>query len=618
MHRSAHLLLAGPCLGLLSALVCAGCNSQSNPAPALSTAAAAVTSVATYVPQGPFPRGAAPASSVDPATVGPVLSVLSPARGATTDQAVVDVRIQADDPDGVRGVTVEGLAAQPTGTAGNVWLASVPLQPGFNLLHVESSDALGNVSKSVFSVTQGTFEPDTNPSPDAIYALVTQPGLDRISQVAEAQAAQLDLFSLIAATPTLIDTTALKLTVTGLSHDPLGLDIVPATDGLTATIDATNVVVFANVRVLGVSPGTVRIEADTLQVVGNAVDSSPAARARALGLEIDTAQVSLTGFRLVTSSSLLNAGLRVFRNTIRNKVESVLEDLLLDTVDDLLGTALMAFGQPAALTFSVDPAQVARGATLDLQVAQARAQGPALMLRADASLSPAPAVAFPGRQRWIGGVPPLAATAPSPHMFTATLSERVINDAFFAFWSSGALGYTLDGTQPQTGTFHLNASILYPFFPDVRALAPDPATPIVITLTTEAPAVIRVTDVGVRMQLGEAEIGLALDYMDGGPREHLVTLRAAFDLDLTFDVRADSFRAAVDLRELSTDVTAEPVIDIADQQLEDMLQQLAPWLLQRYSLSIPPIKIPGLPFGLSLSNAAVELGQHRLTVRGDL
>ena len=158
MHRSAHLLLAGPCLGLLSALVCAGCNSQSNPAPALSTAAAAVTSVATYVPQGPFPRGAAPASSVDPATVGPVLSVLSPARGATTDQAVVDVRIQADDPDGVRGVTVEGLAAQPTGTAGNVWLASVPLQPGFNLLHVESSDALGNVSKSVFSVTQGTFE----------------------------------------------------------------------------------------------------------------------------------------------------------------------------------------------------------------------------------------------------------------------------------------------------------------------------------------------------------------------------------------------------------------------------------------------------------------------------
>ena len=97
-----------------------------------------------------------------------------------------------------------------------------------------------------------------------------------------------------------------------------------------------------------------------------------------------------------------------------------------------------------------------------------------------------------------------------------------------------------------------------------------------------------------------------------------MTLRAAFDLDLTFDVRADSFRAAVDLRELSTDVTAEPVIDIADQQLEDMLQQLAPWLLQRYSLSIPPIKIPGLPFGLSLSNAAVELGQHRLTVRGDL
>ncbi|MEZ6184172.1 MAG: hypothetical protein R3F62_04070 [Planctomycetota bacterium] len=618
MHRSALILVLASLGAVATALICCGCNNQSNPAPVQSTAAAAVTSAPPYVPQGPFPRGTAPASSIDPTTVGPEITLLSPTRGATTDQLSLGVQVQCDDPDGVASVTVEGVAAQPSGTAGNVWAATAPLAAGFNLIHVEATDGLGNLSRSTFSVTQGSFEPDTNASPDALYALVTQPGLDRIAQVAEAQALQLDLFALIAPNPQLLDTTALKVTATGLAHDPLALDLVPAVDGITATISANNVVLDTIVDAIGVAPGPVKITADRLVVVATATDASQAARGRALGLEINTAQVTLTGFRTVTSSGLLNGALSLVRGTIRNKVEEVLEDLLLDTVDDLLGTALTGFGQPLPLTFTIDPAQVAKGASLDLRIAQARAQGGSLALRADALLDPLPTRAHPARLRWLGGVPAISDTVQSPHMFTATISERALNDAFFAFWNSTALGYTLDGTQPQTGGVHLNANILYPFFPEVRALAPDPATPIVIELACQTPGVLQVTDQGVQLQLGETEVKVSLDYMDGGPRVELVVIRAAFDLDLDFDVRADAFHAQVALNELTTDVVAEPVIDMPDQQIEDLFAQLAPWLLQRYSLTIAPIKIPGLPYGLQLSNTSVELGENRLTVRGDL
>lgn len=619
MHRPALIVVFAACLASVSSLICAGCSSESNPAPPQTTSAAAtVTSAQTYTPQGPFPRGQAPASSLDPATVGPVISILAPVRGSVTDQASVDVYVQCDDVNGVGGVTVDGTNAQPSGTAGNVWTAPVTLQPGFNLVRVEALDSLGNLSASVFSVVHGAREPDSNPSPDAVEAYINQSGLDRITQIAEVEAAKLDLFSLISTKANVVDTRALKVTVTGLVHDPLQLDIVPASDGLTVTISASNVTVPANVRALGISPGTVNIMADSLVVVANATDATPVAQGRALGIEIASAQVTLTNFRLVTSSGLLNAALRLARNTIRNKIEEILEDLLLDTVDNLLGTALTAFGTPVDLKFALSNTLKPTGASIDMKLTRARAEGAALALRADATLAPIPDRAFATTERFVGGLPPGGSTVQSPHMFTATLSERALNDVFFAYWNSGTIAYAFDGTQPTTSTLHLSANILYPFFPDVRLLAPDPATPLVIEVSSQAAPVLVLHDQGARLQAGEVEIKILLDYMDGGPREELVTLRAALDMDATVDVRADSFLIQVALNDLTTDVIAEPVIDIEDQKLEDLLQQLAPWLLQRYSLTIPPIKIPGLPLGMALSNSALEHGEDRLTVRGDL
>jgi hypothetical protein len=107
--------------------------------------------------------------------------------------------------------------------------------------------------------------------------------------------------------------------------------------------------------------------------------------------------------------------------------------------------------------------------------------------------------------------------------------------------------------------------------------------------------------------------------MDGAPALELFTLGMAVDVAAQILITNNQIQISnLDFSHTRVDVINEPVVDIADQEIEDFLHALIPMIAQQYLTSVPAIDIPGLPMGLSLTNPRVDVQPGVLTVFGDL
>lgn len=601
-------------LALVAAGVC-GCNQQSNGQPGFAVVGA--TAAPLLTPQGPFPRGQATAASA-PAREGPEITVVRPARGAQVTTASVDVEVEVVDVDGVQAVTIQGSPATDLG--GGRYGATVALPEGMTLVGIEATDGLGDRSRGQLSVVRGQFVASGGFVDAAAQARLDQDALDVAAREIEARSATLDLHGLIPRP--LLDTALVTADATAISHAPLRVVGLTASAGtVTAILELDQVVVDLNLRLLG--NGRVLALADRVRAVAQATLRQPsgaATGAKLMGLDIDQLDVTFVGLRLQPQSGLTVAVLSPVANllmfALRGAISSALERAITNTLsrpmagaDTPLRVNVPVLGgttTPLELLLRVDGGRGWTGTGLDLV----------------GSVSVTAVQPYPHAQP--AGVlvthptPPGGAWAANDDVSVA-LSADAANAFAHAYWLAGAARYAIDGTAPAKSP--PAARVLYPFFPLVRDLAPDPATPIVIDVSLEAPPTVRLGQPAGTMALlvPEAQVSVSLDYMDGGPRAEVLRARVSLEVAIDIAVIGDELvMSNLVCAGVAVDVIAEPSGALDDQAVEDFVLQAMPTLLGSVSQRLPRIPVPGLPAGVTLVAPSAEAVDGHLIVRASV
>ena len=616
--------LTGVCLGVGSALLlagaaAAGCSRQSNVTPP-GTTAAGITSAALYTPQGPFPRGQAGPGSA-PGPQGPRVELLAPARGAQLGAGPALLELQVSDPQGVATVSVGGTAASDQG--GGRWTVPLAPTPGLNVVEVQAVDGAGSASRCAFSLVQGQFLPPGSEVPGAAAARLGQAALDLVAARVEAAAAGLDLLSLIGTAP-VVSSALVRVDVTALTHAPPRVTrLTPAATGLQAALALDALQVELAVDLIG--RGLVYVSADRATVTLEAAIApagaagGPLSGAQLLGLRVDRLDVVFQNLAIRARSGLADAILTPFKGLILTAIRAAVERALRDALPGLLTRPLPGVDQPLTIQVPVPEGgtralevrgrltggQGWPGVALDLETALTIAAGQPL----HAGTSLGILVRAPAR--------PASTTQAGPDEVEVALSEDAACALAHAYWHAGGARYVLDGTQPTTSQAPLAARLLHPFFPLVRDLAPDPATPVVIEAALEAPPLVRLgaPPGSVHFLAPEAELRVWLDYMDGGPRLEVLRARLTLELAAQVDVvGTELVFSQLRCGRLGMDVTDEPAGDLDEQEVEDFLVVALPIVVD--NLTLPRVPIPALPAGVPLVAPTLEAREGWLMVRG--
>jgi hypothetical protein len=605
------------------------CSDQSNKRPLtgpMTTAAGITNSSAMITPQGPFARGTV-TSVQDPATIGPVFSLISPARAAHITAGSVTVQFEVLDIDGVASVEIGGLPATQVGGS-DIYQASVPLTLGLNSILVEATDAVGNTTYSYTSVVQGLFVPDDQVSTTNVAVSLTQDGLVRLDDVIESQLGAIDLNGLVAGGRRVLNTALLDVDVTGIRHMGMAPTTNGAPNGITLIIDIADLEVDATADLIGLQVvratlGAALARATIHATVDRSLIPPNTPTAQALGLQVDQIDIDLTGFDIRNGSAIANL-LSPFSGSLERAVENALEGAIVDLVDQALAGSIVAIDSPAVISM---PGIGAGTGALGLQVEIDHANGVpgfGLDILGGAKISHQ-GVIRPGASRevFVRGTPAQVVPATAGDQFAITLSADILNALLHSAQIQDALQFEIDGTQPYpVGSTPMSVSFLYPFIPVARELAPDPNTPIVIEARLMSDPIVDFPsfDPTIQLQAGEIEVTLSIDYMDGGARAELFTLRAALAIEGTVDVAINQVRLAkLKANQALVDVIREPSADVNDHEIERFFNAAVPFLVDEFAAkAVPPIMIPALPLGLQLTNPRLEAAPGFLTVRGGL
>ena len=107
--------------------------------------------------------------------------------------------------------------------------------------------------------------------------------------------------------------------------------------------------------------------------------------------------------------------------------------------------------------------------------------------------------------------------------------------------------------------------------------------------------------------------------MDGGPRLEVFTLNIAAQVAANILIQNNQIQISnLEIKHTRVDVVSEPVVDLADQELEDFIHAMIPTITAQYLTQLPAIDIPGLPLGLALTNVRIDITPNTLAVFGDL
>jgi hypothetical protein len=202
---------------------------------------------------------------------------------------------------------------------------------------------------------------------------------------------------------------------------------------------------------------------------------------------------------------------------------------------------------------------------------------------------------------------------------TVAVSEDVANAFADALTRSGSLSYTLD-TKTLPASFPITCGMLQPFFKPVRELAPDERTPILIRAAVRAAPVFRLETDKVRLDAGEVDVTVEIDYRDGQPNLALLTLTAAVELEATVSVVGGKVLRISDLKvtRLACDVIRTPAAKLPNEDIEKFADAIVPKMVDQIKPTLPDVPIPALPMGLVLKRADLTVHPGFVLVRGDL
>jgi hypothetical protein len=331
--------------------------------------------------------------------------------------------------------------------------------------------------------------------------------------------------------------------------------------------------------------------------------------------------VTLNGF---SSSNLIVSGLGAI--AISPLLSSAIQGALPAAVTAALATA----SQPIARTFMGYTA-TARVAPQSLAIVP-----PNFIAAGDANVTIAPpagttftanpAASAPGSPSRAGAgstAPDFSATT---HDVSLALREDMINRVLYAAWACRGGGARIDQAWLTAHgvalPFALDASILVPFFPGLAALNPGGGPmPLAFVVEADLPPVVVLTGTPslVTFEAGEVRVGVQVDLGQGFV--DLMTLSVSAQIGASIAI-ANS-QAQLSLGQpvaVTVDLVANP-LGVSLPDIDQFVQNLLPVALTYAGGLIPPVPIPALPAGLTLTNVDLSVGgtgADFLVIDGDL
>lgn len=601
------------------------CSDQSNSMPAGGSDFLNQTAPANSAPVGPFPRGTPdPAFALDPATQGPEITIMSPTRGALETQLSCEIQVKVEDPNGVSQVRIGGLPA--TNIGGSIYSATVDMQPStMNFVTVTARDTLGNTSDAYSSICQGSFHDMDAPLQRGLAASLNNNGLTTVVGLLEEATTNFDLLPLIQDSNPVLDNFAAEINVTSIQSQPMKFEIQGEPGGAMIKVHLDDARLGVFVDSLINTDATLladRATAEIHAVVDPAVAANPTSLQSALGLRITSIEVSFENFSVDVPNGILDFIVDLLNGVVRNFVEGALEDILGDKVSELLGPALPGFGQPVSVPLNLP---LLGPSSIDVNLGTYGADGSAatglgLVLGMKATPT-TPVLQNVPNEYFVTNTQ----TIPSVEVndtFAAGLSSDAANAFLQALWTAGGIRVRLDGADPDPNTpIRINAGFLNIFFPQLRGIAPDPNTPLVLEITSESAPIARFGQQGgnVSLTAGEFQIKILIDYMDGDDPLEVMTVRTGLQLATDITLENNSIRVAkLSAPVVRSDMISEPVVDLADSELENFINAILPFALDKYVPEIPAMPVPALPLGLQLDGPRLDIQQDMVLVRGNL
>jgi hypothetical protein len=593
-------ILSASAFGL--ALAAAACSHQTDQA-RIYTAAPAATA------HGPYPRGqVTAATALDLTKRGPRLTLLAPDRGAQIASSTqATVTLQATSVNQVVAVTVEGVSAA---AIGSTYQATVSLTPGTNFIHAEAIDNLGQKGESTFTLVQGTFQPMDQFLTSPVVACLSTSGLVKIEPLVDTAVGSIGFATLLQqANPLVSGAGLVTVDAVSFTYNPPRTTVTGTANGGQLAIELGHAMLTVQADALGlpITQGTVSADTATGTFVVT-VNRTPAFLAAhgPLGLEATCTGLTFQNLFLSSPVPAITLILQGVEPAIVQPLTNVVTQALTSAVQGLLDQAQLA-GITQPLVAQIPTLAGTAPVDFELQADQAQgslAQGLALALDAEAT-APQPFSPQATTQVLVSGVKPPIGVVPAGD-FACLISEDAANAFLQAYWLAGGTSLTLSGvTQPST---FLTARVLYPFLPQVTEIAPDGDTPLVVELSCASPPLATFGGAAnpVAITVGETQVRILLDFQDGKPPLELFTLRVPFELTATVSVVNGAIVIAnLQAPVVSVDVVSEPVTPLDDLAITSFLAQLLPFVLDQYRQQLPPIPIPALPLGLTLSNAGI-------------
>ncbi len=596
-----------------------GCSTESNGAPPSGgTVSAGSTATGPVKPKGPFKRGQVTAKT-RVTTSGPTVTVLQPTRGEILDADHVLVRVEAKDPDGVKSVEIAGQPA--TSAGGDEYEATVPLQPGSNVVSCLAVDGKGYKGRAQFQVVRGATRASGTVVDGAIGANLSPAALAFASTTVNGLTQNLNLLPVLQKKDPLWEGFGAKARVVSMTHKPLALSLAGDPQGARVSAKIDTLEVGVEIELLGANLGVVTIFADRLTLDATAVFDPRAIRpGNSLGLSVQSPLATFDNFRLGATSGLITTVLGWASGPIEKAVKDAIEKAVVDELPKHLA-ALKIPGVDAPVTLPITVPGL--GPTpLDLRVVPERAAGdPQRGLDLGAGLSLAPGV--PSAAAWTRGVLATGTKAPSGNAggaLTVALSQDAANVFLDAMGRTGALQFKMDwSTMGPTSAFQPQVKMLYPFFKPVQELAPDKNTPFEVVAVAMAAPLVELVKGKLRVIAGEVDLAIRIDYMDGGPPLELMGLRVTVEMEAALDVDGSALRIQhLACSRFASDLVRETACELADDEIEPFLDQIVPKMLQQYKLTLPPIPIPGLPLGIVLKKPGLSVEDGFVLAWGDI
>ncbi len=550
----------------------------------------------------------------------PHIEITFPERGAFLQTASINLQGRVwDDYGAIEELTVNGTEVYFNPETG-VFSTTVTLLQGLNVILLEATDDSGNTADANTSVLYaGSYLPNGDMVDDAIGARITPTGFDSIEGVAEdlIESYRSEIMGMIPnplfeeSIDLLIVEVTASATANSIDYEPIQVELTPQGGGLHLSASTTSLEVLGTVSVdisdddQGKASYDFSVTATSVSIDGDLIVS---ASGGALQVQLINVAVSINGLNVEVDdpgwlTEVLNWIISLFTGIVQDELESVLTDMINNTVPPLLEELFNGL----TLAFDFDILDFAYHFLAEFSDVDFDVDGGEIWLSAYATYGDGswavgentpdlPGSLFtPDTRPVLGQYIPDTST---PYGFAAILSDDIINQILHVAHRSGLLSLNLDQeTLEELGIddFQLTTTWLVLFMPGIVGeyglnknveVRLRPKLPPVMIMNPAEKALDTEIQMGdfVLEWWCEKQTGVWEKFMD-------VALALFVPTAISVDDTTQTISLAFGDIEMYADLFNAPVFEINDSFVEDLLpnlvQLLVPALLNGLLESIP-------------------------------